>query len=111
MGGPRKSDGEAKPPIGDAVSRIEAALQAGLGGGDTRPDLARQALAGSPGADLHMESWLEAVAAELRSSAAMLVPDELVEAVAERMMQDPQKSLGAHRRIDDGSIRNLTRRP
>jgi hypothetical protein len=109
MGGARKSEGEAKPPpIREAVSRIEAALQAGLGGGGARPDLARQVLPGSPG---EVEAWLEAVAAELRSSNAVLVPEELVEAIAERMMENPKKSLGAHAKIDDDLIRNLTRRP
>ena len=109
MGGPRKSDGEAKPaPIREAVSRIEAALQAGLGGGGARPDLARQALPVSPE---DVEAWLEAVAAELRSSASVLVSEELVGAIAERMMEDPKRSLGAHSKIDDDLIRNLTRRP
>ena len=112
MGGPRKSDGNAKPLMGEAVSRIEAALQAGLGAGGTRPDLARRALADVPDeADLHIENWLEAVAAELQSSSAALVPDEMVEAIAERMMANPKKSLGAHAGIEGGAIRNLVRRP
>ena len=112
MGGPRKSDGDAKPPIGEAVSRIEAALQAGLGAGGARPDLARRALAGAPSeADLQIEAWLEAVAAELQSSAAVLIPEDMVEAVAERMMAEPGKSLNAHGKIEGGSFGNLVRRP
>ncbi len=112
MGGPRKSDANAKPPIGEAVSRIEAALQAGLGAGGARPDLARRALADVPDeADLHIERWLEAVAAELHSSSAVLVPDDMVEAIAERMIAEPKKSLGAHGKIEGGAIRNLVRRP
>ena len=111
MSGPRKTDGSRVPPMGDAVSRIEAALQAGLGAGDARPDLARRALAGGPAAaDLHLESWLEAVAAELQSNAAAIVPDEMVEAIAERMMANPEKSLGAHRKISGGLTRNVARR-
>lgn len=111
MRGPRKPDGKAKPQISEAVSRIEAALQAGLGGGGARPDLARRALsAGPPEADLHIEQWLEAVAAELQSNSAVLVPEDMVDAIAERMMADPGKSLGAHGKIEGGFIRNLVRR-
>lgn len=111
MGGPRKSNAEAKPPIDEAVSRIEAALQAGLGAGSARPDLAREALVGAPSeADLHVEAWLEAVAAELRSSAAVLVSDDMAEAIAERMVANPGKSLEAHSKIDGETFRNLVRR-
>jgi hypothetical protein len=112
MGGPRKTDAHAKPRIGEAVTRIEAALQAGLGAGAARPDLARQALGAGPAEpDVHLEAWLEAVAAELRSSTAVLVPDDMVEAIAQRMMANPEKSIGAHGKIADGLTRNLTRRP
>ncbi len=108
MGGARKSDGKAKRPMGEAVSRIEAALQAGLGAGAARPDLARKALSGET--DLHVEAWLEAVAAELQSSSAVLVPEDMVEAIAERMLANPRKSIGAHAKIEGGAVRNLVRR-
>ena len=98
--------------MGEAVSRIEAALQAGLGGsGGKRPDLARQALAGTrPETDVHLEAWLEAVAAELQSNAAVLVPEDMGEAIAARMTADPRRSIGAHAKIEDDIIRNLIRR-
>ena len=101
------------PPLEEALSRIEAALQAGLGRrGAARPDLARKALLqGAAQADLHLDAWLEAVAAELDSAAAALVPEDMVEAIAARMLADPIRSLGAHAKIDEPVIRNLVRRP
>ena len=102
-----------KPPGTEAVSWIEAALQAALGAkGGARPDLARRALRDAPAAPAgeQLESWLEAVAAELENNAAALVPDEMVEAIAARILADRRLSLGAHRRIDGRAIRNLVRR-
>lgn len=113
MSGFRKLEGRTKPPVKGAVSRIEAALQAALGGnGETRADRAREALrGGAADPDMHIEAWLEAVASELQSGAGVLVPEEMVDAIAERMMADPGGSLRAHGKIEGGSIRNLVRRP
>lgn len=94
--------------MGEALSRIEAALQAGLGtDGSARPDLARKALAAGPEPDEQLEAWLEAVAAELQSSKAALVPADMVEAIAERMRSNRNQSLGAHRRIDGSALQAL----
>lgn len=111
MGGPHDDNRDAKPPIGEAVSWIEAALQAGLGrSGRARPDLARQALAGAPEKPYdHLEAWLEAVAAELHSNSAALVPEDMVEAIAARLVADPKTSLGAHARIEGETIQKLVR--
>lgn len=88
------------------VSAIEAALQAGLGGGAARPDLARRALveADCP----HLEAWLEAVARELETGAA-LIPADLVDTVAEKMLANRPQSLRAHHRIERSVIGALTR--
>ena len=112
MSGFRKSEDRKKPSIREALSRIEAALQAALcGNGKPRADLARQALRGDPGdRDLHIEAWLEAVASELQLGAGVLVPEEMVEAIAERMMADPLRSMRAHGNIESESIQNLIRR-
>jgi len=89
----------------DPVTAIEAALQAGLGGGGARPDLARRAL-GETGSD-QIEAWLEAVAHELAAGAGALVPEEMVEAIAEKMLADRGQSLRAHRRVEGRAIREL----
>jgi hypothetical protein len=92
----------------NALSRIEAALQAALGGsGEARPDLARAALGGG---DVHLEAWLEAVAAELGRGGA-IVPDDMVEAIAARMIANPDQSLGAHRGIAGRNLDKLVPRP
>lgn len=105
-----KSRNGADPPMGEALSRIEAALQAGLGAeGSARPDLARRALAGGPEPDEQLEAWLEAVAAELQSSKAALVPSDMVEAIAERMRLNRHQSLGAHGRIGCSALQALVR--
>ena len=112
MGGFREQEDRKKPPVREAVSRIEAALQAALcGDQNERADLARQALRvdlNEP--DVHIEAWLEAVASELQFGAGALVPEEMVEAIAERMMADPRRSMRAHGKIEGGSIQNLVRR-
>ena len=112
MSGFRKSEGRQKPPVREALSRIEAALQAALcGNGKARADLARQALRGDAAErDVHIEAWLEAVASELRTGAGVLVPEDMVEAIAERMMADPHQSMRAHGNIEGQSIQNLVRR-
>ena len=95
-----------------AVIRIEAALQAALGSeGGSASDRARQALLGDAPAppDAHLEKWLEAVAAELQSASGALVPDDMVEAIAARMVADPERSLGAHGNIQSNAIGNLVR--
>ena len=112
MGGFRESEDRKRPPVTEAVSRIEAALQAALGGDrEERADLARQALRGDAAErDVHIEAWLEAVAVELQFGAGALVPEEMVEAIAERMMADPRQSMRAHGKIEGGSVQNLARR-
>ena len=103
MGSADEDKGE--PPGVAAVSWLEAALQAGLGAGP-RPDLARQALQASAPPDTHLEAWLEAVATEL-SAGAVLVPEDMVEAVAARMIADRGCSLRAHARVQGGAVRHL----
>ncbi len=112
MGGFRESEDRKKPPVREALSRIEAALQAALcGNGQDRADLARQALRGDAAdRDVHIEAWLEAVAVELQFGAGALVPEDMVEAIAERMIADPRRSMLAHGKIEGGSIENLVRR-
>ena len=113
MSGFRNPEDRKQPPVRETLARIEAALQAALcGNGKERADLARQALRGEAAdRDVHVEAWLEAVALELQSGAGALVPEEMVEAIAERMMADPRRSMRAHGKIESGSIRNLFRRP
>ena len=112
MAGFRELEDRKKPPVREAVSRIEAALQAALCGNERdRADLARQALRGdSADRDVHLEAWLEAVACELQFGAGALVPEDMVEAIAERMMADPGRSVRAHGRIEGEAIQNLVRR-
>lgn len=112
MSGFRETEDRSEPPVGEAVSRIEAALQAALcGNGKERADRARQALRGDAAdRDVHIEAWLEAVAVELQFGAGAVVPEEMVEAIAERMMADPSRSMRAHGKIEGGSIQNLVRR-
>ena len=112
MYGSRKLEDRKRPPVREALSRIEAALQAALcGNGQERADLARQALRGATAdRDLQIEAWLEAVASELQFGAGALVPEDLVDAIAERMMADPRRSMRAHGKIEGGSIQNLVRR-
>ena len=96
----------------EAVSWIEAALQAGLGADDgPRPDLAREALAGTAPDDAPIEAWLEAVAAELQANAAVLIPDDMVEAVAARIIADRGRSLRAHAGLREVSVRDLLPKP
>ena len=113
MSGFRRSDDRETRPVSEALSRIEAALQAALGSeGRACGNRARQALGGDAAdPDVHIEAWLEAVASELQSGVGALVPDEMVETIAERMLADPRRSIGAHAKISDGTIRNLARRP
>lgn len=111
-GGPLEKG--AKPAALKAVSWIEAALQAGLGRkGRARPDLARAALrdAAADAGGEQLESWLEAIAAELQNNSAPVVPEEMAEAIAARIIADRRLSLDAHKRIEGGTIRNLFRRP
>jgi hypothetical protein len=97
-----------KADAGKAVSWLEAALQAGLGADDgPRPDLARQALAQGAPVDAPIEAWLEAVAAELASNAAVLIPDDMVEAVAARIVADRGGSLRAHARLHGDAVMDL----
>jgi hypothetical protein len=112
MSGFGKSEGGKKPPVREALSRIEAALHAALcGNGRARADLARQALRGDAAdRDPHIEAWLEAVASELQSGAGVLVPEDMVEAIAERMMADPLRSMRAHANIEGKNLQNLIRR-
>ena len=92
----------------EAMSWIEAALQAGLGASDgPRPDLARESLAETAPSDEPIEAWLEAVAAELQTNAAVLIPDDMVEAVAARIVADRGKSLRAHAGLREDSVRDL----
>ena len=111
MGGFHKSE-DRKPPVREALTRIEAALQAALcGNQEDRSDLARQALRGDAAdRDVHIEAWLEAVASELQFGAGALVPEEMVEAIAERMIADPRRSVRAHGNVEGESIQNLVRR-
>lgn len=104
---------------GEAVSWIEAALQAGLGAdGGARPDLARQALreargGESGGGEAPTEAWLEAIAAELDALAVRVAepgPGGAVRAVAARMRGSPAQSRGAHARIESDKIGDLVRR-
>jgi hypothetical protein len=103
--------GEQK--IAEAVSWIEAALQASLGAEEVaRAKLARQSLRQAKPAetDAHLEAWLEAVAAELRATPSSLVSDRTIEAVAASIVANRLQSLGAHGRIAGRAIRNLVRR-
>lgn len=114
--GEREAAKDGKQPAGtvDAVSWIEAALQAGLGAsGVARPDLAREALreAKPVAGEEHLEAWLEAVALELQTSSAALVPDEMIEAIATSIMANRRQSLEAHRKIESRAIETLVRRP
>lgn len=113
MDGFHESEYRRHPLAREAVTRIEAALQAALGGnGQARADLARQALRGHAAEpDAHIEAWLEAVASELRSGVGAVVPEEMGDTIADRMMADPHQSMRAHGKIADGSIEDLVRRP
>ena len=98
-------------PVHEAIERIEAALQAALGAdGAPRPEVARLALGRGAHPDAQLEAWLEAVAAEIRSSASALVPEDMVEAIAERLLVDRARLLEAHGRVSGPSVRNLVRR-
>ena len=88
----------------DPVMAIEAALQAGLGGGAQRPDLARHALATAECA--HLEAWLEAVALELRAGSALLSAEQ-IELVAGKMLADRGRALRAHRPIGSRAVGEL----
>jgi hypothetical protein len=100
------------PPVHDAMERIEAALQAALStDGAARPRVARYALAGPDGRpDAQIEAWLDAIAAEIQSSSACLVPEDLADAIAGRLLADRARLLEAHGRIDGASVQNLVRR-
>ena len=101
------------PPIDEAIDRIEAALQAALGAeAGLRPQVARSTLDRSGAQpDTQLEAWLEAVAAEIRSSSAVLVPEDMVEAIAGRLLADRGRLLEAHGKISGEAIQNLVRRP
>ena len=103
----------AVPPAHEAMERIEAALQAALStDGAARPRAARYALAGPDGQlDAQIEAWLEAVAAEIQSSSACLVPEDMADAIAGRLLADRGRLLDAHGRISERSVQNIVRRP
>lgn len=106
--------GSTEPSHGEPVSWIEAALQAALGHqGPTRPDLARESLrkAQPPSSEALLEVWLDAVMRELQSNASALVPEEMVEIIAARIMANRQESLGAHARVEPSAIKNLFPQP
>ena len=107
------SNGGTGPPIDEAIERIEAALQAALGAeAGARPQVARSALDRSGvQPDAQLEAWLEAVAAEIQSSSAVLVPEDMIEAIAERLLADRGRLLEAHGKISGETIQNLVRRP
>ena len=95
----------------EAIAWIEAALQASLGEEDSASrDLAIKALK-SVGPDSHLQAWLETVAAELDANAAGAVQEEVVRAMAARMIEDRAQFLSAHGPVDRRMIRNLVRRP
>lgn len=105
--------GGTGPPMNEAIARIEAALQAALGAeAGLRPQMARFALDGSGAQpDAQLEAWLEAVAAEMRSNSAVLVPEDMIEAIAERLLADRGRLLEAHGKISGDVLQNLVRRP
>src|SRR3954462_9672376 len=101
------------PPVHEAIERIEAALQAALStDGAARPRVARYALAGPDGRpDAQIEAWLAAVAAqthagldaaaaEIQSSSACPVPEDMADAIAGRLLAARGRLLEAHCRID-----------
>ena len=101
------------PPMNEAIDRIEAALQAALGAeADMRPQVARSTLDRS-GAhpDAQLEAWLEAVAAEIQASSAVLVPEDMVDANAGRLLADRGRLLEAQGKISGQAVQNLVRRP
>jgi len=100
------------PPGPEAIERIEAALQAALStDGPSRPRAARYALAGPDGKiDAQIEAWLDAVAAEIQSSSACLVPEDMADAIADRLLADSGRLLEAHGRISEQSFQNIVRR-
>jgi hypothetical protein len=105
---PPESDGGS--PIAEAISWIEAALQAGLGEDEgARIDRLRQALrtAVPPEGDGRLEAWLEAVALELDQAGAAGTPNGLGKAAAARLLAHPSLSRGAHRNIEARAVRNL----
>jgi hypothetical protein len=97
----------------EAMERIEAALQAALStDGAARPRAARYALAGPDGRpDAQIEAWLDAVAAEIQSSSACLVPSDMADAIAAHLLADRGRLLEAHGRISGHTVGNLIRRP
>lgn len=104
----RGGDG-ARDARDSAISSIEAALEAALGGGNgARPDLARQVLQGRA-PDPHVERWLESIAVELQASGSALVPVDIADLVAKRIVSDRRKSLDAHARIRRSTVRTLIR--
>ena len=113
MSGFGTSEESETPPTAEAVSWIEAALQAALGAeGEARGELARETLRSvrPDDVDAHLESWLEAVAAGLQTGAEG-ISSEAVEAVKARMLADRRQSLVAHGRLKERAIQNLVRRP
>ncbi|SMF72700.1 hypothetical protein [Allosphingosinicella indica] len=99
-----------KAPLSGAIERIEAALRSALSArGEARRANAREALAGDSGSNVHLEAWLEAVAVELQSGRSAMVPDDMVDVIAQRMLADRGRSLGAHAQLDAVSARNLIR--
>jgi hypothetical protein len=110
-GDPPESDGAT--PVAEAISWIEAALQAGLGEDEgARIERLREALrtAVPPEGDGRLEAWLEAVALELDEAAAAGTPKGLGKAAAARLLAHPALSRGAHRGIEARAVRNLVPR-
>jgi hypothetical protein len=101
--------GDGRDSMERAISTIEAALRAALSdGGKLRPTLAREVLSGGV-ADPHLERWLESVAAELQNAGGALVPDDLVDLLARRMLAERRKSLEAHGAVSRSLVRALNR--
>ncbi len=99
MSGSGADDGGTPPSI-EAISWIEAALQAALAiEGSARPVLAREALRNAGPPDLALEAWLEGVAAELQGASAVLVPDDMVDAIAARMLANRDQAVRAQANV------------
>lgn len=96
MSGSGTADDGAKPHTVEAVSWIEAALQAALASeASARPARAREALRNAGPPDLALEAWLEGVAAELDGASAVLVPEDMIDAIAARMIANRAQAVQA----------------